>query len=90
MSEPSTNRFLEDAERAQLERYANQAEDDAPYLVRVRLLLLHDDGTPPELAAGQIGITIQRARSFIQAFNRERLALFPADLFTTSEPNEKR
>lgn len=88
MSNTSTPQFLSDDERSRLQAYRDVAADDAPYLARVRLLLLHDQGIAAEIAAGQLNITIQRARSFIKAFNRERLGLFPANLFETKSTQE--
>ena len=84
----SSATFLTAEERQKLETYVGHCEDDDAYRARVRLLLLYDQGTEPELAAGQVGVTIHRARSFVRAFERERLGLFPATLFTTQSEEE--
>ena len=80
--------FLTAEERHKLETYLGHCEDDDAYRARIQLLLLYDQGTEPELAAGQVGVTIHRARSFVRAFDRERLELFPASLFIAHSEEE--
>jgi hypothetical protein len=80
--------FLTAEERLRLESYLDHCEQEDAYRARIRLLLLYDQGTEPEQAASQVGVTIHRARSFIRAFNRERLGLFPATLFATQSEED--
>ncbi len=75
--------YLSPTERQTLEQFVKNNPEGTAYRRRAQILLLYDDGVPPELSAGRVGVSIYKARHFLRAFNRQRLALFPAEILTT-------
>ena len=76
---------LTPAERDLLTAFVARTEAGTAYRRRAQLLLLSDDGLPPEISANKVGVTITQTRALLRAFDRQRLALFPAAIFAVDE-----
>jgi CHAD domain-containing protein len=68
-------------ERQQLQTFDERYPPGTPYLRRVQILLMADAGVAHEEISATIGIPIVQTRNLLRAFNRQRLALFPAEIF---------
>ena len=77
--------MLNSEEKAQLQRFIDNSEEGTAYRRRAQILVMYADGVPPETSGPLLGVSIIQARALLRAFKRQRLALFPADLFTSTE-----
>jgi CHAD domain-containing protein len=64
-------------ERTQLLKFVDQSPPGTPYLRRVRIILLDDEGASQETIATELQVPITRVRQMLRAYKREGRALFP-------------
>jgi hypothetical protein len=68
-----------------LERFIASSEEGAAYRRRAQILVMYSEGVPPETSGPQLDVSITQARALLRAFKRQRMAIFPADLFAEEE-----
>jgi hypothetical protein len=77
--------MLDDDEKATLEHFIANTEKGTAYRRRAQILVMYSEGIPPETSAPQLDVSIVQARALLRAFKRQRMAIFPADLFAEEE-----
>jgi CHAD domain-containing protein len=74
--------MLNQEEKELLQAYVDGSQPGMAYRRRAQIILLADEGSTAESIASELIIPVGRVRQFIRVFNRERLNLFPASMFT--------
>jgi CHAD domain-containing protein len=78
--------MLNQEENELLQAYVDSSQPGMAYRRRAQIILLADEGSTAESIASELIIPVGRVRQFIRVFNRERLNLFPASMFTPPQP----
>jgi CHAD domain-containing protein len=73
--------MLTPEEREKLQNFVDKSAPGTPYLRRARILLLADSGRDAEAISAEVEVPILQTRSLLRAYNRQGLAMFPAELF---------
>ncbi len=74
--------MLATEERAKLLIFAKQSPPGTPYLRRVRIVLLADQGATQEAIAAEVQVPITRVRQMLRAYKREGSVLFPESIWS--------
>lgn len=74
--------LLSPEDKDSLQAFVDRSSPGMPYLRRAKILLLADDNKTQETIAVEVEVPITRVRQMLRAYKRERLALFPRELFT--------
>ena len=70
-------------ERRQLLKFVQKSAPGTPYLRRVRIILLDDEGATQESIAAELQVPITRVRQMLRAYKREGIGLFPESLWSS-------
>jgi len=73
-------------DRAILQHFVARSAPGDAYLRRARILLLADEGMPPERIAAEVGVPVVQTRNFVRAFQKQGMVVFPVDLFKPPAP----
>src|SRR5687768_4516203 len=73
--------MLTPEEREKLQNFVDKSVPGTPYLRRARILLLADGGMDTESVSAEVEVPILQTRNLLRAYNRQGLAMFPAELF---------